>query len=102
MSAPRPFWTDPFHPLGSISNMKQFLYIYNSVPINSSMWYVQVFVYDNCACALTQNSNYDPESFLKSFFPRRYMLVCIETSFMPKSLFLLRKGFKRKQKRRLN
>ena len=67
MSAPKPYATDPFHPLGSISNMKQFLYIYNSVPINSSMWYVQVFVYDNCACALTQNPNYFPESFLKSF-----------------------------------
>ena len=55
MSAPRPYETDPFHPLGSIYNMKQFLYIYNSVPVISSMWYVQMFVYDNCACALTEN-----------------------------------------------
>ena len=69
MSAPRPYGTDPFHPLGSISNIKQFLYIYNSVPVISSMWCVQMFVYDNCACALTENSNYDPESFLKSFIP---------------------------------
>ena len=69
MSAPRPYETDPFHPLGSVSNMKQFLYIYNSVPVISSMWYIQMFVHDNCACALTENSNYDPESFLKSFFP---------------------------------
>ena len=61
MSAPRPYGTDPFHPLGSISNMKQFLYIYDSVPVISSLWYVQMFVYDNCACALTENSNYDPE-----------------------------------------
>ena len=69
MSAPRPYGTDPFHPLGSIPNMEQFLYIYNSVPVISSMWYVQTFLLDNCACALTENSNYDPESFLKSFFP---------------------------------
>ena len=82
MSAPRPYETDPFHPLGSISNMKQFLYIYNSVPVISSMWYVQTFLLDYCACALTENSNYDPKSFLKSFFPLRYMLVCIETSFL--------------------
>ena len=82
MSAPRPYGTDPFHPLGSISNMKQFLYIYNNVLVISSMWYVQVFVYDNCACALTESSNYDPESFLKSFFPLRYMWVRIEISFL--------------------
>ena len=63
MSAPRPYGTDPFHPLGSITNMKQFLYIYNSEPVIPSMWYVQMCVYDNCACALTENSNYDPESF---------------------------------------
>ena len=75
MLASRPYGTDPFHPLGSTPNMKQFLYIYNSVPIISSMWYLQMFVYDNCACALTENSIYDPESF----FPLRYMLVCIES-----------------------
>ena len=82
MSAPRPYGTDPFHPLRSIYYLKQFLYIYNSVPVISSMWYVQMFVYDNCACALTENFNYDPESFLKSFFLLRYILVCIETSFV--------------------
>ena len=80
MSAPRPYWTDPFHPLGSFSNMIQFLHIYNSVQVISSMWYVQMPVYDNCACAITENSNYDPESFLKFFFPLRYVLVCTETS----------------------
>ena len=31
---------------------------------------------------LAENPNYDPESFLKSFFLLRYMLVCIETSFL--------------------
>ena len=40
MSAPRPYGTDPFHPLGSISNTMQFLYIYQSVQAISSMWYV--------------------------------------------------------------
>ena len=69
MSAPRPYETDPFHPLGSITNMKQFLYIYNNVPVISSMWYAQMFVYDNCACALTENSNDDRDSFRKSFSP---------------------------------
>ena len=40
MSAPRPYGTDPFHPLGSVSNTMQFLYIYQSVPAILSMWYV--------------------------------------------------------------
>ena len=31
MSAPRPYVTDPFHPLGSVSENKSFLYIYESV-----------------------------------------------------------------------
>ena len=31
MSAPRPYVTDPFHPLGSVSNNLSFLYIYESV-----------------------------------------------------------------------
>ena len=68
------------------------------------MWYAQMFVYDNCACALTENSNYDPESLLKSFFPLRNMLLFIETSFKPKSLLVLsfKKRFKGKQKGRLN
>jgi len=35
-------------------------------------------LFNDCACALAENLNYDPESF----FPLRYMLVCIETSFM--------------------
>ena len=56
MSAPRPYGTDPFHPLDSFCNMKQFLYIYNSVSVISSMWYVHMFVYENCACAITENS----------------------------------------------
>ena len=42
MSAPRPFVTDPFHPLGSIWNNYSFLFIHQSVPVISSMWYVQV------------------------------------------------------------
>ena len=77
MSAPRPYGTDPFHPLGSISNMKQLLYIYNSVQVISSIWYVQVLEYDNCACALTENSNYDPEPFLKSVFHKVHAVVLL-------------------------
>jgi len=55
MSAPRPYGTDPFHPLGSIYNMKQFLYIYNSVPVISSMWYVQS-LFMTIAHALSQKT----------------------------------------------
>ena len=69
MSAPRPYGTDPFHPLGSISNMNQFLYIYNSVLVISSMWYVQMFVYDNCACALTETQILIPSHFKAIIFP---------------------------------
>ena len=76
MSAPRPYETNPFPALGSIPNMKQFLYIYNSLPVISSMWYVQMFVYDNCACALTENSNYDTKSFFKSFFSPKIHPCC--------------------------
>ena len=42
MSAPRPYETDPFHPLGSICYIKSFLYIYQSVLVTSSKWYVKV------------------------------------------------------------
>ena len=42
MSAPRPFVTDPFHPLGSIHNNRPFLYICLSVPVISSKWYANV------------------------------------------------------------
>ena len=51
-------------------------YIYNSVPVISSMWHVQMFIYENCACAITENSSYDPESFLKLFFTLRYICWC--------------------------
>ena len=61
MSAPRPYETDPFHPLGSILNIKHFLYIGKSVPVISSMWYVQlrmcVCVYDIYACAFVEHVN---------------------------------------------
>ena len=54
MSAPRPFETDPFHPLGSICNIKQLLYICTNLPVISSMWDAQVCIYDNCACDLAE------------------------------------------------
>ena len=42
LSAPRPYVTDPFHPLSSIYNMKQFVYIYKILQGISCMWYIQV------------------------------------------------------------
>ena len=39
MSAPRPYVTDPFHPLSSVCDYKQFLYICESVGVISSVWY---------------------------------------------------------------
>ena len=67
MSAPRPYETDPFHPLGSILTIKQFLYICKSLPVISSMWYELVYVYTNCACALAEHSNLGSEQLLKLF-----------------------------------
>ena len=43
MSAPRPYVTDPFHPLGSICNNESFQYIYQSLLVISSMRYTKVF-----------------------------------------------------------
>ena len=40
MSAPRPYVTDPFHPLGSIWNNMSFLYKRQKVPVISSKLYV--------------------------------------------------------------
>ena len=42
MSAPRPYVTDPFHPLDSIRSNESFPYMYQSVPVTSSKWYVKV------------------------------------------------------------
>ena len=70
MSAPRPYWTDPFHPLGSISNMKQFLYIYNNVPVISSMWYVQCLYMTIAHVQLYMTIAHDPESFKVIFSPK--------------------------------
>ena len=67
MSAPRPFETDPFHPLGSICNIEQLLYICKNLPVISSMWDTQVCKYDNCACALAEPLQIKVQS---PFFPR--------------------------------
>ena len=42
MSAPRPCVTDPFHPLGSIHIMKQFLYMHSIVLDVSFIWCVNI------------------------------------------------------------
>ena len=58
MSAPSPFGTDPFHPLGSIHVSWQFLHLYYSVLIISLMWYVQVCSrnkhINHCTCPLAE------------------------------------------------
>ena len=41
MSAPRPYLTEPFRPLGSINNGSN-SYIYKRILVISSMWYIQV------------------------------------------------------------
>ena len=71
MSAPRPFETDPFHPLGSTCNIKQLLYIYKNLQVISSMWDAQVCIYDNCACALAET------------LKLRFRAIFIVTCFFP-------------------
>ena len=46
MSAPKTYVLDPFYVIGSICNSYLFLYIYmyQSVPGISSLWYIQVRV----------------------------------------------------------
>ena len=43
MSAPRPYVTDPFHPLGSICGNESVLYICQRFPVTSSKWYIKVY-----------------------------------------------------------
>ena len=84
MSAPRPYETDPFHPLGSIWNIKQFLYICKSLPVISSMWYAQLCIHDNCACAFAGTVKLRFRAFFKVIiilFFLGYMLVRIDTTF---------------------
>ena len=77
MSAPRPFETVPFQPLGSICNIKQLLYICKNLKTVSSIWDAQVCIYVNCACALAETLKL---RFRAIFFPG-YMLVRIDTTF---------------------
>ena len=100
MSAPRPYETDPFHPLGSISNMNNF-YIYTIV----YQLFLPCGTYKCLYMTIAHVRSQKTQIMIPShFFPLRYMLVCIETCFTPKSLFVLsfKKGFKGKQKGRLN
>ena len=81
MSAPRPFKTDPFHPLGSICNIKKHLYICKNLPVISSMWDAKEYIYANCACALAQTLKLRLRAIFKVmyfFFFVGYMLVRIE------------------------
>ena len=82
MSAPRPFETDPFLPLGSIYNIKQVLYIYRNLLVISSMWDAQVRIYDNCACALAETFKLRFRAIFKVIiFVLGYMLVRIDATF---------------------
>ena len=47
---PKPYETDPFHPLKPIWSKGQFLYIHRSVLVISSMWYTGTCTFVNCAC----------------------------------------------------
>ena len=82
MSAPRPFETDPFHPLGSICYIQQLLYIYKNLPVISPMWDAQVCINDNCACALAETLKLRFRAIFKvTIFFLGYMLVRIDTTF---------------------
>ena len=77
MSAPRPFETDPFHPLGSIYNTKQVVYICNNSRVISSIWEAQVCIFDNCACALAETLKLRFRAIFLSynFFPQVHAAV---------------------------
>ena len=82
MSAPRPFETDPFHPLGSICYIKQLLYMYENLPVISSTWDAYVCIYDNCACALAETLKLRFRAIFKVLiFFLGNMLVQIDTTF---------------------
>ena len=71
MSAPRPYETDSFHPLGSICYIKSFLYICQSVPATSSKWYVKVCLagsYLTIAHVLFRNNKSTVENDYSSYF----------------------------------
>ena len=82
MSAPRPFETDPLHPLGSICYIKQLLYMYENLSVISSMWDAHVCISDNCACALAETLKPRFRAIFKVLiFFLGYMLVRIDTTF---------------------
>ena len=79
-SAPRPFVTDPIHPPNSSYSQYQLLSLYNSVPVISSLWYVQVSIgtmFDNCTCAFAELLL---EPLSKAFW--RYVLLRFGARYM--------------------
>ena len=60
MSAPRPYETNPFHSSSSVHTLyeKQFLYIFESVLLISSIRYVKVCLagctFEGCVCVLAE------------------------------------------------
>ena len=55
MSAPRPFVRDYFHPVISITNIKQLLFISESAPVMFSMWYLEWLLFYICAYGYCRN-----------------------------------------------
>ena len=70
---PRPFVTDPFHPLGSLCNKRSFLHLYQGVSVISSMWYVKVrlvrYLFDTCACVPFRKTRLEVQNDKSSFSP---------------------------------
>ena len=87
MSAPRPFVTDPFHPLGSIRSNESFPYICQSVPVTTSKWYVKVCLGKMCISQLRMRSHRNIESRFSRIVvvilsPTLYMLTRIDAKYV--------------------
>ena len=91
MSAPRPYVTDPFHPLGSLITIEQFLYICHSVPFIFChvvrqyniiiSWYGMYLTIAHVPLQIHKKLNF--RAFLKVIlFFLRYILLRIDTKVM--------------------
>ena len=89
MSAPRPFVRDPFHPPISITNIKQFLYISESVPVMFSMWYLEWLSFYICACGYCRNIHIH----LVRFEKKKGMLISLISNLFLVLLFKTHLGY---------
>ena len=76
MSAPRPYETDPFHPPSSVPTLSydQFLYIYKTVPVISSVWYLHC-VLEHCTFVVYACAFPEPLIFQVILFSMWYILL---------------------------